>query len=169
MYKIRWMIRPDMPRVLEIENQVFAHPWGEDQFVTCLRRHTIGMVITLSHLDVPIGYILYELLSQRVELLNLAIDTHFQRGGVGTVLAQKMLGKIEHYRGRQTCHAVVRETNLSMQLFLKSLDFQARHIYRGYYAETSEDAYEFVFRRGDPPPVVGNRIDFHFKGAKDAG
>src|SRR5690606_11527131 len=42
---IRWMIRRDMPEVLQIEKASFEFPWYEDDFIRCLRqRNCIGMV-----------------------------------------------------------------------------------------------------------------------------
>ena len=42
---IRWMIRRDMPEVLQIEAASFEFPWLEDDFIRCLRqRNCIGMV-----------------------------------------------------------------------------------------------------------------------------
>ena len=42
---IRWMIRRDMPEILEIEKQSFEFPWCEEDFIRCLRqRNCIGMV-----------------------------------------------------------------------------------------------------------------------------
>ena len=33
---IRWMIRRDMPEVLEIERKSFEFPWFEEDFIRCL-------------------------------------------------------------------------------------------------------------------------------------
>ena len=42
---IRWMIRRDMPEVLQIEQESFEFPWTEEDFLRCLRqRNCIGMV-----------------------------------------------------------------------------------------------------------------------------
>ena len=42
---IRWMIRRDMPEVLDIERDSFEFPWSEEDFMRCLRqRNCIGMV-----------------------------------------------------------------------------------------------------------------------------
>ena len=41
--QIRWLIRRDMPEVMEIENRSFEFPWVEDEFLACLRqRNCIG-------------------------------------------------------------------------------------------------------------------------------
>ena len=42
---IRWMIRRDMPEVLQTEQESFEHSWTEEDFLRCLRqRNCIGMV-----------------------------------------------------------------------------------------------------------------------------
>ena len=51
---IRWMIRRDMPEVLDIENQAFEFPWTEEDFIRCLRqRNCIGMVAELDQVTTP--------------------------------------------------------------------------------------------------------------------
>ena len=46
---IRWMIRRDMPGVLEIEKLSFEYPWTEEDFIRCLRRRNcIGMVVMVT-------------------------------------------------------------------------------------------------------------------------
>ena len=57
---IRWMIRRDMPDVLEIERQDFEFPWIDEDFIRCLRqRNCIGMVA--EHEDHVVGFMIYEL------------------------------------------------------------------------------------------------------------
>ena len=42
---IRWMIRRDMPEVLQTEQESFEYSWTEEDFLRCLRqRNCIGMV-----------------------------------------------------------------------------------------------------------------------------
>ena len=38
---IRWMIRRDMPEVLQIEAASFEFPWLEDDFIRCLRQRKL--------------------------------------------------------------------------------------------------------------------------------
>ena len=35
---VRWMVRRDMPEVLEIEGESFDFPWSEEDFIRCLRQ-----------------------------------------------------------------------------------------------------------------------------------
>ena len=57
---IRWMIRRDMPEVLEIEQSSFEFPWTEEDFIRCLRqRNCIGMVAEYD--EKVVGFMIYEL------------------------------------------------------------------------------------------------------------
>ena len=61
---IRWMIRRDMPEVLDIENRSFEFPWSEEEFIRCLRqRNCIGMVA--EHEQHVVGFMIYELHKNR--------------------------------------------------------------------------------------------------------
>jgi ribosomal-protein-alanine N-acetyltransferase len=80
--QIRWMIRRDMPEVLEIENQSFEFPWSEEDYISCLsQRNCIGMVA--EHDERIAGVMLYELLKSKLHVLNFAVHPEFQRQGAG--------------------------------------------------------------------------------------
>jgi len=58
--QIRWLIRRDMPEVLEIERANFEYTWTEEDFLCCLRqRNCIGMVAEIAH-NIE-GFMIYEL------------------------------------------------------------------------------------------------------------
>ena len=43
---IRWMIRRDMPEILDIENQSFEFSWSEEDFIRCLRQRNSSVAPT---------------------------------------------------------------------------------------------------------------------------
>ena len=141
---IRWMIRRDMPAVLAIEQECFEFPWYEDDFVRCLRqRNCIGMVAEAS--ERVVGFMIYELQKHRLHVLNFAVNEQFRRRGVGSQMAKKLITKLSHDR-RSRILLEVRETNLSAQLFFRSLGFRAVSVLRDYYEDTTEDAYLMQYR-----------------------
>ena len=86
---IRWMIRRDMQEVLEIENQSFWQPWTEDDFIRLLRqRNCIGMV--LDDGEHVLGFMLYELHKNRIEVLRFAVAEGRRRSGLGRMFADKL-------------------------------------------------------------------------------
>ncbi len=158
---IRWMIRRDMPEVLNAEQQSFEFAWTEDDFLRCLRqRNCIGMVAEYN--DRIIGFMIYELHKNRLHVLNFAVAPAFRRTGIGGQMVSKLIGKLSSHR-RSKITLAVRERNLQAQLFFRSQDFKAVRVLRNYYEDSGEDAFLMEYRVGgdddlDPFEVPANRI-----------
>jgi len=141
---IRWMIRRDMPEVLEIERASFEFPWLEEDFIRCLRqRNCIGMVA--EHDDRVVGFMIYELHKTRIHVLNFAVAPEFRHQGVGSQMVGKLIAKLSSQR-RTRIVLEVRETNLAAQLFFRENGFRAVSVLRAYYDDTPEDAYLMQYR-----------------------
>jgi ribosomal-protein-alanine N-acetyltransferase len=136
---IRWMIRRDMPEVLEIERNAFEFPWFEEEFIRCLRqRNCIGMVA--EHAERVVGFMIYELHKTRLHILNFAVAADVRRRGVGRQMIEKLVGKLSSQR-RTRISLEVRETNLSAQVFFRSSGFRATSVLHDFYDDSPEDAY----------------------------
>lgn len=137
--QIRWMIRRDMPEVLEIEQQSFEFAWTEEDFLCCLRqRNCIGMVA--EHQERIVGFMIYELLKSQLHVLNFAVAPWARRSGIGAQMVDKLIHKLAQQR-RTEIRLEVREGNLPAQLFFKAKEFAATNVLRGHYEDTAEDAY----------------------------
>ena len=156
---IRWMIRRDMPEVLDSEQESFEFPWLEEDFIRCLRqRNCIGMVA--EHEDRVVGFMIYELHKNRIHVLNFAVAADYRRRGVGSQMVAKLIAKLSSHR-RNRIILEVRETNLPAQLFFRENGFRAVSVLRAYYEDTPEDAYLMQYRyRSEKPAAVEpvNRI-----------
>jgi ribosomal-protein-alanine N-acetyltransferase len=136
---IRWMIRRDMPEVLQAEQLSFEHAWTEEDFLRCLRqRNCIGMVAEQG--ERVVGFMIYELHKARLHILNFAVHPRFRRCGIGSQMVAKLIGKLSSHR-RTRITLEVRETNLAAQLFFKSQSFRGTKVLRGFYEDSGEDAY----------------------------
>ena len=141
---IRWMIRRDMPEVLDIEDESFEFPWLEEDFIRCLRqRNCIGMVA--EHEDRVVGFMIYELYKNRIHVLNFAVGSEHRRRGVASQMVAKLVAKLSAQR-RNRILLEVRETNLDAQLFFRESGFRAVSVLRDYYEDTPEDAYVMQYR-----------------------
>src|SRR5438128_2368971 len=79
---IRWMIRRDMPEVLQSEQLSFEFAWNEEDFLHCLRqRNCIGMVAEQA--EKVVGFMIYELHKNKLHILNFAVNPAWRRMGVG--------------------------------------------------------------------------------------
>jgi [ribosomal protein S18]-alanine N-acetyltransferase len=141
---IRWMIRRDMPEVLDIENRSFEFSWTEEDFIRCLRqRNCIGMVA--EHDERVVGFMIYELHKNRLHILNFAVHAEFRRRGVATGMIRKLVGKLSPQR-RNRILLEIRETNLAAQLFFREAGFRAISVLRDFYEDSPEDAYLMQYR-----------------------
>lgn len=163
---IRWLIRRDMPEVLEIESRSFEFPWTEGEFLRCLRqRNCIGTVYESANHLIH-GFMLYELHQDRLRILNLAVAPEVRRTGVGRAMILRLIDRLSQQK-RHTIEAEVRETNVAAQTFLAAAGFRAVKVLRRHYDDTDEDAY--LFRYSLPIDSMqfvrdgGNRISQYFE------
>ncbi|MCC6419090.1 MAG: ribosomal protein S18-alanine N-acetyltransferase [Gemmataceae bacterium] len=157
---IRWMIRRDMPEVLNTEQQSFEYAWTEEDFLRCLRqRNCIGMVAEQG--EKVVGFMIYELHKSKLHILNFAVNSTWRRSGVGAQMVAKLISKLSSHR-RTRITLEVRETNLPAQLFFSKQGFRAVRVLRGYYEDSGEDAfvmqYQFADAIGEEAEETVNRV-----------
>jgi ribosomal-protein-alanine N-acetyltransferase len=145
---IRWMVRSDLSSVVAIEKDVFDYPWSEQEFLIAQRqRNCIGMVAERK--KEVVGYMVYELHRDRIELLNFAVRARSQRLGVGSAMVEKLKSKLAYER-RNKISLEIRERNLDGQLFFRQAGFKCTSILHGWYAVEEESvAYRMQFSTGD--------------------
>ncbi len=142
--QVRWMVRRDLPEVLDIEKQCFEFPWREEDFLHCLRqRNCIGMVAEYE--GRVVGFMIYEVPKNRIHLLNIATHPEFRHRSVAAQMIRKLVGKLVNQR-RTRIVMEIRETNLPALLFFRSQGFLATSILRNFYEEMHEDAYVMQYR-----------------------
>lgn len=119
---IRWLIRRDIPEVLDIERKSFKEPWNEDDFLVHLRhRNCIGMVAEVG--EKVIGFFIYELHSAHLRLINLAVHPDYRGQGIGEQATLKLQSKLSYQRTHIV--ALVPESCLEVQSFFKRYDINA--------------------------------------------
>ena len=144
---IRWMIRRDMPEVLQTEQESFEYAWTEEDFLRCLRqRNCIGMVAEQG--EKVVGFMIYELHKNKLHILNFAVHPSCRRLGVGAQMTAKLVSKLSSHR-RTRITLEVRETNLGAQLFFRSQTFRAVRVLRGFYEDSGEDAFLMQYKLAD--------------------
>ena len=153
---IRWMIRRDMPEVLQAEQLSFEYAWTEEDFLRCLRqRNCIGMVA--EHGEKVVGFMIYELHKNKLHILNFAVHPAWRRLSVGAQMVAKLISKLSSHR-RTRITLEVRETNLAAQLFFHKQEFKAVRVLRGFYEDSGEDAFLMEYRFGDDVGDVADEV-----------
>lgn len=149
---LRDMMSKDVRSVLQIERSTFDHPWGEEDFYRILNRKGRFGVVAMTNKRLVVGYLVVEALPKSYQVLNLAVDSRLRRRRVGKTLMAWLLDQMAPYN-REKTRVEVRESNLGMQLFMRSIGFLAIDVIRNYYEDSKEDA--FIFERLvnlDQPP-----------------
>jgi ribosomal-protein-alanine N-acetyltransferase len=145
---INWMMRRHMPEVLAIEESEFENPWTEEDFIRVLKnRNSIGVVA--EHREKIVGYAVYELLKDRVNVLNFAVHEDVQRRRVGTQMIQYLKRKLTSST-RSRLAFTVRDSNTPAHLFLRASGFRAVNVLRGFYTDMGDDAYLFHWHSTKP-------------------
>ncbi len=140
--QIVWICPQILPAVLRIEREAFEFPWSAAEFRNRLKRtNCAGMAARRDGRIV--GFVIYRFGVHTVDLENLTVSRLYRRNGVGERLVAKLIMRAAVAR-RKRISSFVRETNLPAQLFFRSCEFTADAVVRGYYSETTEDAYWFA-------------------------
>lgn len=150
-WHVRWMIRRDHEFAARIAAASFPDPWNEEEFTRrCQDRNVIPKVVEDQNEQV-IGYMVYALYSDRIHLLNFAVDPNCRRQGVGTALISHLKAKLTRER-RQRIYLETPESFLAAQQFYRSQGFRAYEIKRDQYLIDGElqDGYAFEFWHIEP-------------------
>lgn len=146
--RLRWMVRADLFDVLSIEAASFARPRTEMEIRNLLvERNTIGMVAVRSEAnDHPeyapvLGFMIYELHLDRLEVLAFAVDPAHRRRRVGRQMAAKLAAKLGPRRPRACLTASERGTE--GLLFWRAMSWRATELVRGHFGPDT-DGVRFV-------------------------
>jgi ribosomal-protein-alanine N-acetyltransferase len=136
----RWLIKRDIPAVMEIENSSFPYPWTEQEFLRMLKKKNCeGFVY--DNKETVVGFILAEFDQSSCEIVNFAVSVDHRRQGFGKKMINDIIRKHSHKR---TIFVVTSDSNLGTHLFLSQMGFYATKVLKNYY-DVDHDGYEFVY------------------------
>lgn len=139
----------DFPQVLAIEQESFEHPWSAVEFYRAAKS-TRGAVFVAEVRGGHglVGYFAYTLCRRRLLLTNFAVDVQCRRRGVGTQMADWLMGKADETGRRMELE--VRESNLTAQLFWRRCGLKAIGIVHREYPQMDESAIVMEYSPGKP-------------------
>jgi [ribosomal protein S18]-alanine N-acetyltransferase len=161
---LRWILQRDLPALLQIEQQPPAPQWTRQEFRGVFQAaDTAGWVAECG--GGVVGFLIYRVTSQPdliqsvanretdmhwyralkeqsrkplgITLLNLAVAPKWHRRGIGRALLERIGSKLQH--PQDSIQVTVPETNLPMQLLLRSTGYRALSVQRDYFG--GEDGY----------------------------
>lgn len=147
---MRWLIHSDMPQVLKIERDGYEEPWTEEEFKECLsQRNCIGKVA--EYRGAVIGFIIYELHSRCLLLLNLAVAGEMQEQGVARLMVDHLKSGMARNRRTRLIHRLT-ERDVRGQVVLRSLGFRwTKTLTR--QTDDGSDIYQMEYRLDDQADV----------------
>jgi len=145
---IRLMTPSDITRVLELENQLFSSPWGEDDFVYELESNPYSTIFVDERDNNIVGYVGIWIIFEQAQITTLGVDKSYQHQHIGqTLLIHAM--KEAFRRDAELMSLEVRIGNIAAQNLYKKLGFKTETIRKDYYQDNHEDAYLMLVKLGE--------------------
>lgn len=120
----------DLERVMEIEPQIYSHPWSRGNFADSLHAGYSCWVYELENQF--IGYAVMMMVLDEAHLLNISIARDFQGCGMGRALLNH-LTEVARHHGAQMMFLEVRPSNKTAIGLYESVGFNEFSIRKGYY------------------------------------
>jgi ribosomal-protein-alanine N-acetyltransferase len=128
----------DIENVIAIERASFRFPWSMRFFLDELQVDCARSI--LAEVDGRIvGYVLFWILAEEVDIHNIAVHPDFRRQGIGRLLLEQVAAAARRQE-RLRVTLDVRSSNAAAQSLYLSLGFVARGLRKGYYSDNGEDA-----------------------------
>lgn len=138
------MVPADLDEVMAIERTSFRHPWSSNFFLEELQVACARSILAQVN-DKIVGYVLFWLLPEEVDIHNIAVHTGFRRQHIGQTLLEQVVAVA---RGRDSCRVTleVRVSNIAAQKLYESVGFANKGLRKGYYSDDGEDAVIMVLQ-----------------------
>lgn len=145
----------DLDAVVNIERACHSNPWSRDAFATELGHpwsHIVGAWARTDPTANLVGFVLYWIVADELQIMNVATHPDHRRQGVGRTLLERVLA-IAGEGGVFTAWLEVGAGNRPARALYDLLGFAPAALRRGYYAD-GDDAV--IMRR---MLVAGDRRD----------
>jgi len=134
---IREMKESDLPRVLEIQQELAFQEWNEREFLAEIQaNYALCIVFEQTNFDVTdiVGYAIFHMMGPDSELLSIATATSEQGKGIGGELLKAGLEGLNFANGDQM-FLEVREGNANARRFYEHHGFEAYAKREKYYSD----------------------------------
>ena len=134
----RPMNSADLDEVMAIERTSFNFPWSSRFFLQELEVECARSILAEVNGKI-VGYVLFWLLPDEVDIHNIAVHRDYRRRGLGRTLLHHVIARGQRRLSiRVTLE--VRLSNLGARKLYESIGFQPTGVRKGYYSDNGEDA-----------------------------
>ena len=123
-----------------IERNSSKSPWPTENFRSSLENST-NLSYALMRKDKLIGYVIATLAIDSADILNIAIDSRYQRQGYATKLLSHLVNEFSK-KGAKEFFLEVRASNNGAISFYNSQGFKQISVRKNYYMKNSNDSTE---------------------------
>ncbi|MEG0314888.1 MAG: ribosomal protein S18-alanine N-acetyltransferase [Erysipelotrichaceae bacterium] len=140
---IRRMVEKDLPRILELEDQLFTSKWTYEQYLYELHENEFSQLYVFEIGSKIVGYLGLWLTFDIAQITTLGIDKEYQGNGY----AKQLLNKLVEVANQAMCETIMLEVRVSntraIKLY-KNFDFIEMSRRKNYYTDNNEDAIVMV-------------------------
>lgn len=141
---LRAMSTTDLDRIIEIEQTIYTHPWTRGNFSDALQAGYLAWVLEMT--SKIAGYALVMRAVDEAHLLNIGIDKHEQRQGLGRYLLSEVMAQMRR-SGVWLMFLEVRVSNQVAIALYQGLGFNEMAV-RHHYYRTLQGGYEDALLMG---------------------
>jgi len=139
---IRRMREGDLPAVRAIEALSFSNPWSDNTFRGEIQNTSVSfpMVVVRRPGDEVVGYIIYWMIRDDVQVNNVAVHPDCRGLGLGEAIMRYAIARTRE-AGAAFMTLEVRQSNTPAVTLYKKLGFEIMGTRKNYYTKPDEDAY----------------------------
>ena len=139
----------DVSELVRIENRVHSSPWDEAHFSAELEKpYSRILVMTDDETDSVIaGYVVFWLMFDEAQILNIAVDLPYRGLGLARALIRQVVSQALKKDIRKLL-LDVRKSNQAAIALYQSMRFSIAQVRKGFYSD-GEDAYTMVLELDD--------------------
>lgn len=144
---IRAMAKEDLPKIGDMERQIFPDPWSENAFSEALTENSWGALVAEAGGEV-VAYACYLIIDVEAHLTNIAVAEPYRRKSVAKLLLDHILRIVTD----EKCEYLlleVRPGNVAALAFYRKHGFHQLYRRPNYYQNPVEDAQVMVYYLGD--------------------
>ena len=140
-FRLRRMMRRDLPEVQAIEKQSFSNPWPETTFEGEIQNVGISYpVVAVDPASEKIaGYVIFWIIGDVAQINNIAVHPDFRRRRIAEGMLRSALEAMERH-GVQFVSLEVRAGNTGARMLYDKLGFRPLGRRKEYYTKPVEDA-----------------------------
>lgn len=156
--ELRWLQKEWIHEASKLEWDSSEKFWTIDHFHSILsnkdnRRNVIPLVCILD--ENIAGYNVYKLTKNSYNIINIVVGAEYRRQGIGTLLIQNIISKLEDNSDKSYIKMRVRDTNESGCEFLEKLGFKFSSVIEECFAvydktggtDLKQNAYEYIYKK----------------------